>query len=77
MSQLHIAYFSFGSNKIRKQNVILFVLSVIAHMITMTLITYADGVSYQWLETYGGVLSYGGLHETSAMQKRYYISFTI
>ena len=50
-------------SKIRKQNVILFVLSVIAHMFTMTLIaliTYADEISYRWLEMYGGVLSYRG-----------------
>ena len=46
-------------------------LCVIAHMYTMKLIMYGDGLSYQWLETYGGVLSYRGLHETDAMQKRY------
>ena len=52
-------------------------LCVIAHMCTMKLITYSDGLSYRWLETYGGVLSYRGLHETGAMQKRYYISCVI
>ena len=52
-------------------------LCVIAHMCTMKLITYGDGLSYPWLETYGGVLSYQGLHETGAMQKRYYISRVI
>ena len=55
----------------------LFVLSVIAHMFTMKLIMYADGLSYRWLETYGGLLSYRGLHETGAVQKRFYISFAI
>ena len=52
-------------------------LCVIAHMYTMKLITYDDGLSYRWLETYGGVLSYRGLHETGAMQKRYNISYMI
>ena len=78
MSQLHIAYFSFGRlanvTKIRKQNVNLFVLSVIAYMFTMKLIRYADGLSYRGLETYGGILGYRGLHKTGAMQKSYYIS---
>ena len=50
---------------------------MIAHMYTMKLITYGDGLSYWWLETYGGVLSYRGLHETGAMQKRYNISCVI
>ena len=40
-------------------------------MYTMKLITYGDGLSNWWLATYGGVLSYQGLHETGAMQKRY------
>ena len=44
---------------------------MIAHMYTMKLITYGDGLSNWWLATYGGVLSYQGLHETGAMQKRY------
>ena len=35
-------------------------LCVIAHMCTMKLITYGDGLSYLWLETYGGILSYRG-----------------
>ena len=39
---------------------------MITHMYTMKLITYGDGLSYQWLETYGGVLSYWRLHETGA-----------
>ena len=52
-------------------------LCVIAHMYTMKLIMYGDGLSYRWLETYGGVLSYRGLHETGAMQKRYNISCVI
>ena len=43
----------------------------------MKLITYADGLSYRWLDTYGGLLSYRGLHETGAVQKRFYISFAI
>ena len=43
----------------------------------MKLITYGDGLSYRWLEKYAGVLSYRGLHETSAMQKRYNISCVI
>ena len=66
MSQLQIAYFSFGSKcKNRKPNVTLFVLSlcVIAHMYTMKLITYGDcpdRLTYRWLETYGGILSYQG-----------------
>ena len=51
-------------SKIQKQNVNLFVLSVIAHMFTMKLITYADRLSYRWLETYGGLLSYRGIHKT-------------
>ena len=59
-----------NASKIRKQNVNLFVLSVIVHMFTMKLVTYAQGLSYRWLETYGGVLIYRGLHETNAMQKR-------
>ena len=46
-------------------------------MFTMKLITYADGLSYRWLEMYGGLLSYRGLHETGAVQKRFYISFAI
>ena len=37
-------------------------------MYTMKLITYDDGLSYRWLETCGGVLSYRGLHETGAIQ---------
>ena len=80
MSQLHIAYFFLSVanvSKIRKQNVNLFVLSVIAHIFTMKLITYADELSYRWLETYGGLLSYRGLHETGAVQRRFYISFAI
>ena len=52
-------------------------LCVIAHMYTMKLITYGDGLRYWWLATYGGVFSYRGLHETGAMQKRYYISCVI
>ena len=43
-------------SKIGKQNVNLFVLSVIAHMYRMKLTTYDDGLSYRWLEAYGGVL---------------------
>ena len=34
----------------------------------MKLITYDDGLSYRWLETCGGVLSYRGLHETGSIQ---------
>ena len=34
----------------------------------MKLIMYDDGLSYRWLETCGGVLSYRGLHETGAIQ---------
>ena len=52
-------------------------LCVIAHMCTMKLIMYGDGLSYRWLETYGGILSYRGLHKTGAMQKPYYISRVI
>ena len=59
-----------NASEIRKQNANLFVLSVIVHMFTMKLVTYAEGFSYRWLETYCGVLSYRGLHETGAMQKR-------
>ena len=58
-----------NASKIRKENANLFVLSVIVHML-MKLVTYAEGLGYQWLETYCGVLSYRGLHETGAMQKR-------
>ena len=63
-------------SKIRKQNVNLFVLSLIAHMFTMKLITYADGLSYRRLETYGGILGYRGLHKTVQCRKAF-ISFTI
>ena len=52
-------------------------LCVIVHMYTMQFITYGDRLSYWWLDTYGGILSYRGLHETGAMQKRYYISCVI
>ena len=59
-----------NASKIQKQNENLFVLSVLVHMLTMKLVTYAEGLSYRWLETYGGVFSYRGLHKTGAMQKR-------
>ena len=38
------------------------------NMYTMKLITYDDGLSYRWLKTCCGVLSYRGLHETGAIQ---------
>ena len=74
LSQLHIVYFAFES-KCKYMEELEFVCD--SPQYTMKLITYGDGLRYRWLETYGGVLSYRGLHETGVMQKHYNISCVI
>ena len=54
LSQLHIVYFFSKANVSTWKNRSL---CVIAHMYAMKLITYGDGLSYRWLEMYGGELS--------------------